>query len=64
MVECELCPCVCACGREQVMVSLPVYLNDDRRHSVCSISLPAPAAIAAEVWQYRCVAVIAWQEQR
>ncbi len=48
----------------QVRVSLPVYLNDDRRHSVCSISLPTPANIPPEVWQYRCVAVIAWQEQR
>ncbi len=43
-------------------VTLPVYLNGDRRHCVCNITLPSQADVDTAMWQFRCVAVVAWHQ--
>ncbi len=43
-------------------MTLPVYLNGDRRHSVCSICLPSHSDVDASQWQFRCVAIVCWVE--
>ena len=49
-------------GSQEVMVTLPVYLNESRKQLLFNVQLRAPASVPVNVWQQRGVCLLAWTQ--